>query len=31
MAAAERSRNKALVKFYTDSDFSALEKEVDKS
>ena len=31
IAAAERSRNKALVKFYTGGDFSALEKEVDKN
>jgi len=29
--AAERSRNKALIKFYTDGDFSGLEKEVDKN
>jgi len=31
IAAAERSRNKALIKFYTDGDFSAMEKEVDKN
>jgi len=31
IAAAERSRNKALIKFYTDGDSSALEKEVDKN
>ena len=30
IAAAEKSRNKALIKFYTDGDFSAMEKEVDK-
>jgi len=31
IAAAERSGNKALKKFYTDGDFSAMEKEVDKT
>ena len=31
IANEEKSRNKALVKFYTDGDFSALEKEVDKN
>jgi hypothetical protein len=31
IVAAEKSKNKALVKFYTDGDFSALEKEVDKN
>ena len=29
IAAAERSGNKTLKKFYTDGDFSAMEKEVD--
>jgi hypothetical protein len=29
IAAAERSGNKMLKKFYTDGDFSAMEKEVD--
>jgi adenylate cyclase len=30
IAAAEKSRNKPLIKFYNDGDFSAMEKEVDK-
>ncbi len=31
IAAAEKSRNKALIKFYSDGDYSAMEKEVDKT
>jgi tetratricopeptide (TPR) repeat protein len=30
IAAAEKSKNKALLKFYTDGDYSLMEKEVDK-
>ena len=31
IAAAEKSKNKALLKYYNDGDYSLMEKEVDKS